>query len=43
MVDARRHLEARHELAAEHLDFALVKNVLVVEDGEHGKESARRR
>ncbi len=35
MVDAGRHLEARHQLAAEHLDFALVKCVLVVVDGEH--------
>jgi hypothetical protein len=42
MVDARGHLEARHELAAEHLDFALVKRVLVVVDGEHEEAAGRR-
>jgi hypothetical protein len=40
MVDARGHLEARHEFAAEHLDFALVKRVLVVVDGEHEERGA---
>ena len=35
MVDAGRNLEARHEFAAEHFDFAMVKNVLVVVDREH--------
>jgi hypothetical protein len=42
MIDAGGHLEARHEFAAEHLDFALMKNVLVVVDGEHGKKQDRR-
>ncbi len=42
MIDAGGHLEARHEFAAEHLDFALVKNVLVVVDGEHGEKQDRR-
>ncbi len=37
MVDTGRHLEAGHQLATEHFDFALVQCVLVVVDGEHEK------
>ncbi len=43
MVDAGGHLEARHQFAAEHLDFALVQCVLVVVDGEHAAHHAARR